>query len=144
MCSSHALGGAATLSGTSGFTSMITFNKSSTTLSPLSLPSFLISSTLFSASLAASSSAFLLPLVCYGNTGSSVCCILPRWGTRNGYCPGCSRRVAYVGLELLELSLFLCSVLFNLFLGFGLGVSYTLGAVWWMVNGISTLSFSEG
>ena len=60
----HAFGGALTLSGTSGFTSITTLKRSSTTLSPLSPPSFLISSSFLSASLAASSSAFLLPRVC--------------------------------------------------------------------------------
>ena len=146
MCSSHALGGAATLSGTSGFTSMITFNRSSTTLSPLSLPSLLMSSTLFSASLAASSSAFLLPLVCCCNTGFVSMLYVTEVGDEERVWSGfCQRRAAYVGLELFELSLFLCSVVFNLFLGFGFGVSYTLRAVWWMVNdSASTLSFSEG
>jgi hypothetical protein len=32
----------------------------------------------------------------------------------------------YLCLELLELFLFLSSILLNLFLGFGLGVSYSL------------------
>ena len=61
----HAFGGALTLSGTSGFTSVTTLNNSSTTLSPVLPPASLIFFNCSSASLSASSSAFLLPLVCY-------------------------------------------------------------------------------
>lgn len=57
--------GAATLSGTSGFTSITTRNSSSTTLSPDFPPTSLIFCICSSASVLASSSAFLLPLVCY-------------------------------------------------------------------------------
>ena len=60
----HACGGAATLSGTSGFTSVTTLSNSSITLSPVLPPASLIFFNCSSASLSASSSAFLLPLVC--------------------------------------------------------------------------------
>ena len=55
---------AAILSDTSGLTSMTMRMRSSTTLFPDFSPSFLMSAKLFSASLLASSSAFLLPLEC--------------------------------------------------------------------------------
>lgn len=61
----HASGGAATLSGISGLTSVTALSKSSMTLSPVLFPASLICFSCSSASLLASSSAFLLPLVCY-------------------------------------------------------------------------------
>ena len=61
----YASGGAVTLSGTSGFTSVTTRSRSSTTVSPVLLPRSLICFSCSSASLLASSSACLLPLVCY-------------------------------------------------------------------------------
>ena len=61
----HAFGGAATLSGTSGFTSVTTLSNSSITLSPVLPPASLIFFSCSSASLSASCSAFLLPLECY-------------------------------------------------------------------------------
>jgi hypothetical protein len=52
------------LSGTSGLTSVTTFKRSSTTLSPDFLPASSISLTFTSASALASSSAFLFPCLC--------------------------------------------------------------------------------
>ena len=68
-------GGLATLSGTSGFTSVTSLSRSSTTLSPVLLPASLIRFSCSSASLLASSSAFLLPLVCYIRHVSISCCV---------------------------------------------------------------------
>lgn len=116
---SHVSGGPATLSGTSGFTSVTTLSKSFTTLSPVLLPASLICFTCSSASLLASSSAFLLPLVCYPSPVDQLLCLLePRWPREGGVC-GLGEHLL---LKFLELVIFLLSVVFYLFLRFILGV----------------------
>jgi hypothetical protein len=113
--------GAATLSGTSTSTSVTACSKSSTTLSPFVPFASLIAFTFSSASLLASSSAFLLPLECY-----------KRYRQRINFEACLARaeeRGIYLSLELLELILFLFLVLFDFFLGFGSGVLYSFGAV---------------
>ena len=61
----HSFAAATTRSGSSDFTFVTIFKSSLTTSSPLASPAFLIASICSSASFFASSSACLLPLVCY-------------------------------------------------------------------------------
>ena len=127
----HAFGGAATLSGTSGFTSVTTLNNSSITLSPVLLPASLIFFSCSSASLSASSSAFLLPLVCcqrqtyQSMLSTNSCCDLGETGA------------SHLLLKFFEFIVFLLSVFFNLFLSFALGVFDSFGTVWkrWLGGG---------
>lgn len=73
----------------------------------------------------ASSSAFLLPLVCYPSPIDQLLCLLRAW-VAEGMC-GMGEHLL---LELLELVIFLLPVVFYLFLRFVLGVFDTLRAVW--------------
>ena len=123
--SHHAFGGALTRSGTSGFTSVTTLKRSSTTLSPVLFPASLIVFSCSSASLLASSSAFLLPLVCCRQP-LYVSHSLRRYGWDGSAGEGCRR---YLLLKLLKLIIFLLSVFFYFFLGFVFGVFDALGAV---------------
>jgi hypothetical protein len=108
------------LSGTSGRGVVTALMRSSMTLSPDFLPASSISFTLFSASLLASSSAFLLPLDCWKGlvVVESMSC----------------RKCAYLGLELLVLILFLLAILVDLFLCFCFGVLYSLRSVFSIVS----------
>ena len=92
---------------------MTALSRSSTTLSPALLPDSLISRILASASLSASSSAFLLPLECCAGQPAPPASL-----------------DAHLGLELLELGLGLLAVLLDLLLGLAAGVLDALGAVW--------------
>ena len=123
--SHHAFGGALTRSGTSGFTSVTTLKRSSTTLSPVLFPASLIVFSCSSASLLASSSAFLLPLVCCRQT-LYVSHSLRRYGWDGSAGEGCR---TYLLLKLLKLIIFLLSVFFYFFLGFVFGVFDALRAV---------------
>ena len=131
----HAFGGALTLSGTSGFTSVTTLNNSSTTLSPVLLPASLIFFNCSSASRSASSSAFLLPLVCYRSQKKIIfihpCSPLDHIFMCDidvgGY--GRGALVAHLLLEFFEFVVFLFAVFFDFFLGFGFGVFDSFGTV---------------
>ena len=123
----RAFGGAFTRSGTSGFTSVTTLKRSSTTLSPVLFPASLIVFSCSSASLLASSSAFLLPLVCCRQTLYISHC-LRQYGWDGSAGEGCR---TYLLLKILKLIIFLLSVFFYFFLGFVFGVFDALGAVCW-------------
>ena len=113
----YVCGGAATLSGTSGFTSVVIFKRSSTTFCPVLSPVAFIAFTCSSAFLAASSSAFLFPLECYVNDSALVTLSTPdgmRWV------------LEYLLFKLLELFLFLLAIVIYLFLSFAASVSHAL------------------
>ena len=121
----HASGGASALSGTSGFTSVTTLSKSSMTLSPVLLPASLICFSCSSASLLASSSAFLLPLVCYSIVPPESAAVLTTSGRGEG-----GGKASNLLFEFFELVVFLLAVVFYFFLRFVSGVFDALGSVW--------------
>jgi len=110
------------LSGTSGFTSVTAFSRSSTTLSPFSPPIFFISCSFSSVSLSASSSAFLFPLDCFR--------IMSVPARRARLCNVESASLTYFLLVCLIFFLFLLAVLLYLRLGFVLRFFYSFGAIY--------------
>lgn len=110
-------------SGASGFTSTTAWIKSFITLSPDFFPAALMPSSWDSASLFASSSAFLFPLEC--------CCVKRRVFVRTDDMLG-SRVfvVPYLGLEFLKFFLLLFPVFVDFALCFCSSFLYSLCAVW--------------
>lgn len=97
------------------------------TLSPVLLPASLICLSCSSASLLASSSAFLLPLVCYSVVGRLAAVLATSMGGAECVCwGGAGTWKVHLLLEFFEFVVLLLAVFFDLFLRFVLGVFDTL------------------
>ena len=113
-------------SGASGCTSTTAFRRLSTTWSPCVFPDSLTSRIFASVSRSASSSAFLLPLLCYLHLSHRR--EASRLGTREGgLLQGPS---SYLGLESLEFLLLLLLVILDLFLRLTASVPQSGGAIY--------------